>query len=318
VTRSRIAVVVCLVFAACGELPAPQRPDGLKDPTDEVPGDDIIDETPPAAPNLDSTPARYGYDTMPVRGYAEASASVFVEGGIGPVAGDADFGGRFCLDVPLNKNVLQTLEVFAMDGEGLTSAGATLTVRHDPSLAESEPQAAPVINLALGKNIIADADPKEGLLPAVTDNDPTTAVVMAAGFIWIDLGGSFPIETIELVFPATEASDDDTFATEYILYTSSQTSPTVPPYDGAAGWAELADVYPGSMWGAGDGGTDTFEMDQPMQVRFIAVYLLENNMIDWFDSENIRLAELRVLGRDDSDLPDTILTPTCANGAPLD
>ncbi len=314
----KLAIALVALFA-CGELPDPQRPEKPLDPQDG--GNLPVDDTPPEAPLLEWMPTRYGYASLPLSGYAEAGSTVFVEGGKAPVATDAGVGGEFCVDVPLRESVTQTLMVYAQDARGLTSSAANLTVTHDPTL-EHQTNAAepPLFDVAAGKAVLADEEPKEGTLAAFTDGNDGTSVLLPETMVWIDLGATYRLETVSLVFPAALGNGDDTFATEYMVLASSSASPTVPPDLSSYDWDVLFDVYPGSPEPAGDGGTDVLELPAPHEARFVAIHLIENNKTDWFSSENLRVAEVHVEGRAAVEAPggETTVVPTCANGAPLD
>ncbi len=315
--RQLLCLGLFSLLCSCGALPEPTMPAGDPaeekiDPNDPPPKPE--DAPPPEVPTLASLPSRYGYDTVPVRGRGEAFATVFVEGGKAPVATDTDAAGNFCVDVPLKESERQTLEVFVQDERGVTSDPAAKEITQDASLAQYETPTQPLVNLAPGLPVYADETPKDGLLRDATDGDPTTSVNMSKSFVWVDLGDLYDVETIEIIFPDQVGSGNDEFATEYLVMSSSQTSPTLPPSPSSADWTVVYDIYPGSGIAAGDGGADTFALPTPMRTRYIAFYLIENNKTDWFSSENIRFAELRIDGRSTEALPAQPLIPTCANG----
>ncbi|MEE8409655.1 MAG: hypothetical protein V3T05_08620 [Myxococcota bacterium] len=290
----------------------PETPaDGSSGSDNGTPDDSV---PPPEAPSLADLPARYGYDTIPLRGSASPFETIFVEGGEAPVATDADGGGNFCIDVPLNTGKEQTLNVFAQDEQGQTSDPSSVVVDQDPSLAEVVIPPQPVVDLAPGLPVYGDETPKEGLLSYVTDQDPTTNVLLPESRLWIDLGDWYDIEKIEIEFPDEPMAGDDTFATEYMVLASDEAAPVMPPDVWDTSWTLLYDVYPGSFLEAGDGGVDSFELLVPMRARYVAFYLIENNKIDWFSSENIRVSEARVFGRSTEELPPEPQTPTCENG----
>jgi hypothetical protein len=290
--------------------------------TTEVPGDTDPttppvkppDAPPPDAPALSTLPARYGYDTVPIRGRAEAFTTVFVEGGRAPVATDADSSGSFCVDVPLAVDESQTLEVFAQDENGKTSDPTQATIEQDPGLAQYETPEQPLVNLAPGLPAYSNESPKEGLCANVTDGDPTSSVVVPMSYLWVDLGELYDLETIEITFPDELDNGNDEFATEYYVLASAEASPVVPPDAWDDSWILVYDVWSESGLEAGDGGADTFVLPTPLRARYVAFYLIENNKTDWFSSESIRVSEIRVDGRSIEALPARPLTPTCANG----
>jgi hypothetical protein len=312
------ALVVALVLVGCGELGEPERP-GAGKTHPKLTEPDPDDTTPPGAPSLEALPARYGYESLPIHGFAEPGSTVFVEGGKAPVATDTDISGGFCVDVPLRPQATQILEVFAQDSAGLTSDPASVTITHDPSLMPPEPEEPPVVDLARGHAPLSDSTPKEGVLTALTDNNPTTSVLMPESTVWIDLGDVFDITSMEVVFPDSLGDGDDTFATEYVLLSTELDSPSMPPSHDDPDWSVLVWVYDGSGMAAGDGGSDYFvATSAAIPMRYFAVHLIENNKTDWFGSENIRVSELHVSGSVPGDEGQNPLEPTCANGAPVE
>jgi len=315
--RQSLALLLVLAASGCGELPDPQiSAPGAPTSTNGGGEEPVVDTTPPDSPVLGQTPQRWGYTTLPLRGDAEPYATIFVEGGASPVATDADASGSFCLDVPLTDGARQTLSVYAQDAAGLTSEPATFTVVMDPTAAATNAPAAPTtLNLASSLSLVSDETPKDGQLAALTDGDEATSVLVMASTVWLDFGEPLAIESVELVFPDAVGAGDDTFATEYAVLASSASAPVMPPSATAGGWSELFHVYPDSGLPAGDGGIDTLALAAPVQARYVAIQLVENNKVDWFSTENIRVAEVRVFGRlPQGTTPPAPATPTCASG----
>ncbi len=327
----RVVLVPLLFAVACGDLPPPSAPsgpsstsgtdgagskvgDGKGTQTGGNTGYDLGGDDPPAAPNVDAVPGRYGYDTIPLRGKASPYLTIFVEGGQAPVATDSDANGDFCIDVPLKPEQQQTLSVYAQNESGATSEAATVHVEQDPTAAEVTVVEPPVVNIAEGAVVHTDTTQKDGQLSSLTDGDLSTSVLFKASTIWIDLGATHRVQRIELVFPDSPGVGD-TFATEYMVLSSNVDSPTIPPADGDYGWDLVFDVYPGCDLEAGDGGTDSLVLSPEMQTRYVGIYLIENNQIDWFDSENIRLSELRIFGRPLEAPTQVQDPPSCADGA---
>ena len=259
-------------------------------------------------------PAKYGYETIPVRGTATPNETVFVEGGKSSVATDAGVDGTFCLDVPLTANVTQTLKVFVQDARGSTSNPAEISVKYDPSLAQNQVPEQPLVDLAPSAQASADVTPTAGVFANLADGNPATTVTMPESTLWFDLGDLYDLSTIEISFPDTADQGDDTFATEYQVLVSAEAAPTMPPSYEDASWTLLYDIYPDSGLPYGDGGLDKFDLAVPVRARYVAFYLIENNKTDWFSSEEIRVSEINVVGRSIEALPSQPQIPTCANG----
>ncbi|MCK5690341.1 hypothetical protein KAI87_13775 [Myxococcota bacterium] len=344
-TTLTLISLLALGFSAmvgCGDLPDPVAP-GLVDhcecdagatscqyPNCENPdcGDAScednpnLDEIPPDAPNVATVPANYGYLTIPMRGQAEAYSTIFIEGGKGPVASDADSSGHFCIDVGLHADMPHTLQVFAQDASGNTSDSTDLVVRQDSSLAQVEVPDQPLVDVAPGADIYSDVSPYSGLLSDFNDENPTTWLEVDEAVIWLDLGVIYDIERIELTFPGETGVDGEhleTEATEYEILASADTSPVFPPDRYDYSWTLAYDVFAGSGLPGGDGGVDTFEMpaDAPIRARYVAVYLIEDGNWDYGTPEDIRIAEISIMGRSIEELAPVPMTPTCANGRSL-
>lgn len=320
--RSRLVFVVAAVLAGCGELPEPQQPElGYDDPAGEEqpssqaqqPADDVSAQ-PPATPTLDPAPAEYGYETLPVRGRVGAFETVFVEGGRAPVASDADAEGRFCVDVPLVRDRRQALLVYAQNEQGVTSSPSRIDIEQDSSLAEVVVPTRPLADRAVGASFYSDTIPKAGLFEALTDGDVSTSVLMPASVIWVELDAEYDLEQIDLVFPAELGNGDDTFAVEYAVLASNDETPALPPSASSPTWTLLAEVTDESTEN-GDGGIDRFTLPTPLRARYVAFVLQENNKIDWLSSEDIRVSEVRVLGRSSEEIVAEPHTPSCADAA---
>jgi len=308
-----------LLLAACGELRAPSVPHGMPEVegnNEPVEPDPPVDPNapPPAMPTLSILPGAYGYTTIPVRGQGTPFDTVFVEGGKAPVATDSDPAGNFCVDVPLLDGQSHRLEVYVQDTRGETSEPAEVVVAHDPGLAEYVVPEQPLAALAGASPVYSDATAKEGSFENLTDEDPTTDVVVEKSYVWVDLGDLYDIETIELEFPDEAGAGNDEFATEYQVLASSETAPLIPPDYDDDSWMIIYDIFPGSYIEGGDGGIDSFELPTPLRARYVSFYLIENNKTDWFSSESIRVSEISINGRAINQLPAEPLTPTCANG----
>jgi len=346
--RYQLASLFAVVsVAGCGSLPDPASPAGdpaqkkdctpLTDYTfrcdagQTPPSADCVDEgnglfscvpkdaPPPDAPALNTLPASYGYATIPVRGTATPGDTVFVEGGKAPVATDAGTDGAFCLDVELTADASQTLKVFVQDSRGETSDPAQATVHYDPSLAETQNQQQPLVELAAGLVVKSDTAPSEGALSALTDDDPATSVVVKVqAVLWVDLGAEYDLESIEIDFPATKANGDGSFATQYQILAAASDTPVIPPDYQDASWTMVYDIYedcgaacgnlPASYW---EGGNELFNLPNPLRARFVAFNLIQNDMMFYDDT---RMSGIKITGRSTEPLPPQPQTPTCANG----
>lgn len=105
----------------------------------------------PEPPHVDpALPSFTNQSTLVLRGTSEPAAFLTVQGGSSSVTGFADTAGGFSLRVPLAKNQVNTLQLFATTaaGDGLTSTPTRLTVIHDdlpPTVSIASPAAAALL-----------------------------------------------------------------------------------------------------------------------------------------------------------------------------
>lgn len=313
---------LCLLLAltACGELADPERP-GNKDPathasnidSPEDGGDGQGPTLPPSPPVVDAPAAVVGFDSVPISGTTAAFGTIFIEGGKSPVASEADDQGRFCIDVPLKERVTHRLEIFAQDDAGEISAATSVTVRQDPAARPApEPLTPPLEERAQGHDVVANESPTAGMLSSLTDGDTSSMVTVPESTVWIDLGATFTVEGVDVIFADSLGMGSDTFATEYEVLFAADADPVLPPGDAVLGWSSVAAV-PG-IAGLGDGGIDRIEVTPAAQARWVAVHVVENNKTDWMSwGEEIRISELRVFGRAIDTTTAPVVAPSCSN-----
>ncbi len=97
----------------------------------------VHDDTPPAAPTLNTIASPTAATVIAVSGTAEALASVSVTGGVSPASGSAASDGRFSIDVTIAEDTETALSVIATDRAGNSSTPSTATVTHSSSVPEA-------------------------------------------------------------------------------------------------------------------------------------------------------------------------------------
>lgn len=317
--KVRSLALLSVVLGACGDLPEPSRvakpssPQGTgANPAADPVADDFV--AAPIKPELAELPETYGYETIPVRGQAEPQTTVVIETDAAAVSVDTDERGSFCRDIALAPGKTNRISAYTQNIEGVFSERVSAQVAQDGSLAQYDEVLPPLLTLDTELSMQADELPKEGSLTAAHDGDPTTSILVMESSLWANLGETLGLSSIVLQFPDSPGNGDNTFATVYQIYGTTSGHPVLPASDESGDWFILADVYPGSFQPAGDGGLDTIAFDEPVPVRFVSFHFVENNKIDWFSSENIRIGDISLRARSLAEPERVPRTPSCENG----
>ena len=175
-----------------------------------------VDASAPAAPILDTLPARTNRTVLSVSGQAEPGVRIDIVGGDSDVFGSATASGQFSVLVTLRSNATNILSVTAVDTEGNVSPAVTATMEHDNrslALVSSVPGDGATavaletpITLTFNKPIAANS--LEGVslvsgavVPAIVTVEEATITIVPSGD-----GSAVPLtagQTYEIVVPAT-------------------------------------------------------------------------------------------------------------------
>ncbi|MEO1170935.1 MAG: discoidin domain-containing protein [Myxococcota bacterium] len=302
-----------LLLCACGDLPAPERPD----PSEFIPPETdnnnnregLSAGVPPAQPILTNVPERTGSLTLAVRGQTDPLSAVVVINGALSAFAESGSGGGFCVDVALRAGETQTLEVSAQNNEGLVSPVTTFTVTHDPTLTEEPIEEEPedrVLQPAVSPDttlVYLSRRPNSGSLLDVADDDLATVLVTEPAELTLDLQSVMDVAAIEIEFRDEVGRGSDQYAAKYTVRVSAQDSASPP-----SAWTELPDT---ALLGTRDGGIDRFALETVTNVRWVSFDLIENAVNDFF-GEPIAVADVRVdaLAGGGSGLPGPA-SPTC-------
>ncbi len=310
-------VLVSAAAVACGDLPEPTV-NGTATPSDQQQTKSLK----PEPPDLSTRTTMSGYSSLPIRGSAEKDATIIVEGGAAPTAADVQGTGNFCVDVAL-KEGRNDLKIFVQRLDDSRSDMVTYRVTYDPSIGEDEedpeeplpPPTGQVRDVAVRKSVGASVA-GSGVSYITDADDGTYANFSSYPALYIDLGSTYAIQKIEIVW-AANATTDGTFADEYDLLTSLQASPTRPMDASTSGWSVVASVV-GASGGNGDGGLDTFEVGTPISARWVGL-TVNSNDTPWYSWDwSVNIASIRVFAPEiitgGGGGTGNIGPPTCENG----
>jgi len=273
-------------------------------------------------PLVDPLPNSACGDAVPIQGTAPAGASVFVVGGgTSGLATDANpVTGRFCLDAPLKKNVVNNFEIRSQDPIKGMSDPVKISVTHSACKDDApkvNPEQPASKNIALGAKGTASDTPKEGNEGFLTDGKASTFAKYSGGWGTSDFGGwvsvkfdkLYMLEKVVVKWKDAAGSGGD-YGAKYALLYSSMSDPGDP--DEKNGYWTVLNVD------SGDGGTDEFNLKstKPL-VRHLALIMKQDGS-SWTWSETFSLAEIEAwdVPKSSSPLPggnNSTTTSTCAS-----
>lgn len=307
---------VLLVIAGCGaEDPGPGYPPGELPGSDAGPG--ITDPgSKPSTENMTLSVNPLGnnttcYETVAVQGMATPGSDVYALGGASTsdirTANPPD--GHFCIDVPLRKNQVNELEVWAKHPELGPADPVKITVIHDdgapgctaPEQPTEEPPATELPNVAQGARVASKDSPFENSSNLVTDGDPKTWAAWGGGdwynpwssyngWVMVALDQVVEVEKVVVRWRDSKGVGEQQFGKEYELWYSAMDSGTFDKNSGM--WVTPSNGHVT----AGDGGKDEFSL-KGEPVREIALLLLQDGADSY--NENFAIAEIEILARRD-------------------
>ncbi|MEM6533296.1 MAG: discoidin domain-containing protein [Myxococcota bacterium] len=304
-----------VMLCACGDLPAPERPDPgeFATPVTDDNSDDregLSGGVAPARPILNNVPTRTGQLTVAVRGQTDPRAAVVASNDGVTSFAEAGSGGSFCIDVGLRSGQTQQLEIWAQNSDGLVSPITTVTVTHDPlmtdePIVEPDPSQGTIVEaVSEDTTLVYSSRTVNGSLNDVIDDDIATVLVTGPGQLSLDLQTVNDVTAIEIEFRDEFGSGSSQYATDYTVLVSGQDSASVP-----FSWVPVPEA---ALFGTRDGGVDRWELEPSIDARWIAFELVENAANDFF-GEPIAVADIRVSARmaPGDQLPNPA-SPTCA------
>ena len=309
------SVVLSAMAVACGDLPEPIV-NGTATPSDQQQTKSLK----PEPPQLSTRTTMSGYSSLPIRGSAEKEATIIVEGGAAPTAADVQGTGNFCVDVAL-KEGRNDLKIFVQRLDDSRSDIVNYRVTYDPSIGEddtatqptqpAQPATGQVRDVAVRKQVGASVA-GTGIANITDADDGTYANFSSYPALYIDLGTTYNVQKIEIVW-AANATTDGTYADQYDVLTSLQSSPTRPMDASTAGWSVVSSVV------SGDGGTDSFEVGTPISARWVGL-TVNSNATSWYSWDwSVNIASIRVYAPEvltggGGGGTGNIGPPTCENG----
>ena len=328
--RSLLVVTLASFVTACGMVedpPSGKVPSTLQ-PDSGVPSVNEAGVGPTLQkPSVDPLPNTVCSDTVPLQGAAVPGSSVFVMGGLSTsgIATDAHpTTGRFCLDVPLKKGAVNTLEVRAQDPTLGLSEAVTIVVTQSackddaPTVPPEEPKSQ---NVALGIKGKSSQTPNMGNEGFLTDGKTSTVMELHVASSWYcpwcDVDGWTSIkldkltEVEKIVVKWRDSSGNGTaYGKKYKVLVSSMSDPGDPSITNGY-WTAVGEVT------EGDGGIDTYDLkSQKPLAQHVAIYLqadasgsVTNGWYEYF-----AIAELEVWDAPKKTTPTpSTQTNTCAN-----
>ncbi len=271
------AVLASLLVLGCGTKGAEVSGSSSNDDDTDTPGK-------PEAPNLDedriaeSTPLPY----QTFWGYVAPAYRVEVMGGAEIVSVNSDpADGRFCVEVPLNRDTVNHLRFYAIDFEGNRSEPTEVDVEHSSSL-EPESQ-----NLALLKQVSASSTSttecpqctpdkaNDGSLSTWWENSANSIfnpdALISPQWWMIDLGDEFYIKNINLKWT------QEKFGAKYEIWYSLLDAPLEPHNEPGASGQDF--VYWEPVHIENNGAPEKSIDGKYLLTRWIALVLHESSYI---------------------------------------
>jgi hypothetical protein len=267
------------------------------------------------------TPSTTCEKEVSIAGTAEAGATVFVIGGLSPIATDPDpLTGRFCVPVQLNPGQTNELIVRAQHPDKGVSNPVTVTVVQnactgggDDAAPQNTVEQEPSKNVALHAPVQSKDVPEEGNDSLITDNDTTTFALWADwpwvcwstsydGWVWVKLEKLTELKKIVIQWRDAKGIGIG-YGQEYKILISPMADPGEPSLTNGK-WIELRNVIDG------DGGKDTFNLDSEIPVaQHVALWLIQDGrstVSNWtLCSNDFAVSEVQVW-----DMPKTVSSPS--------
>ena len=251
------------------------------------------------SPTVDAQSNSACTDSIPLTGRGPIGASILVKGGNGDISTDThSVTGRFCVDVKLYKNTMNTLKVYALDPQLGLSAPTTISIKqakcNNPNPNPNPGPTEKSKNMALGGKVKSDEDPKTGQKTAITDGDGTTFAQWSGGWftagagrkVQVDMGKLVEVDKIVIKWRHSANSSTKYFASEYTLWVATGTPGDLSSDNSM--WTKVKSIT------SGNGGTETFNLkSQGLMVQHVGL-IMEQDGASYTWTEYFDLAEVEV------------------------
>jgi len=243
---------------------------------------------------LDSHPDPTCNLLQPFRGTAKGVDRVVARGGAGaaqPVKVGSD--GRFCIEVMLTPDSLNTITFSPIDQQGCPGTDLVRTIQHHTCA--SPDAGGSLTNVALGKSVVTESQPK-GQNSYLVDGDISTVVEYSGGWgwtdanIWVGIALGQPVQLHKIVVRWRDSTGSGCdFGASYKIAVSAYSDPGKMDLNSGM-WSLLQDVS------AGNGAEDSFELAPKPLAQHVALLLNQNGCSGW--SETFALSEVEVWAAD--------------------
>lgn len=306
------AFVALALVAGCGaEDPGPGVTPGLDSGTTPIPGSDS--SSTPGTMSLTVDPLGNNttcYESIAVQGTATPGSDVYALGGssTSDIRSSHPQTGRFCIDVPLRKNQVNEIEVWAKHPQLGPADPVKITVIHDDGAAgcsatgeptDPEPTDPEAKNVALGAPVASKDGPYQNSSNMITDGDPKTWAAWGGGdwynpwsayggWVMVTVDQIAEVDKVVITWRDKKGTGDQEFGKEYELWYTAIDTDTFNKDDGK--WVMPATGHVT----AGDGDKDEFSL-KGEPVRAVALRLLQDGKDGY--NENFAIAEIEIFAK---------------------
>jgi hypothetical protein len=278
--RLSVLHVLLVAVGACGAEP-PDEGGGSGSGSGSVPDAGDRSDPPPGMPTLtlDAVPSSTPYSRLPVSGAGPPLGTVVAQTASASVATTAGTDGGFCLDVPLQLGIANTIWFQALDPTGVYSDEIQVTVHQggDPPPTGDNQQAPEFRNIALfGAITHGGLSEDDGVFGHLNDGDPNSSVVLknqltadcSGQWFSIKLAEKAPIHQVRVRSSAGCPFD----ASYKVFLTEEENPPPAPTYfpfgcwpnTWSDPWFQIAEVD--------EGGSEVI-LDPPLSVQPVARHI---------------------------------------------
>ena len=290
-----------LAIMGCGgiEPPAPYTPPtGNNGNTDPNKNNNNNNGKTVQSPTVDSQSNSACTTSIPLTGRGPIGASILVKGGDGDISTDThSVTGRFCVDVKLYKNTMNTLKVYALDPQLGLSTPTSISIKQATCNTNPNPNPTPTEvskNRALGGKVKSDETPKTGQVTAITDGDSTTFAQWTGGWlgagadrrVQVDMGKLIEVDKIVIKWRHSANSSVQHYGSDYTIWVATGTPGDLA--DDNSLWTKVKTIK------AGNGGTETFNLkSQGLMIQHVGI-IMDQDGASYTWSETFDLSEIEV------------------------
>ena len=251
--------------------------------------------------------------SVPIQGTVQPGCEPVVQGGLSSKPASVNpTTGKFCVDVNLMLNQVNTLQVFSFN-QGALSDPVSIQVTQKKCKDDINPKDPPKKtpkNVALGATVTASKTPKSGNVTMITDGKTTTPVVVefydwgsTTAWVMIKLDKLYEVDKVVVHWRDSTGSGKD-YGKQYKILIGQK--PTSDPNITDGMWVEKSTVTDG------DGGKDTFDYSNSKSLtQTVALWLEENAGTGLW--ETFAITEVEVWMTPPGTTTPPITDKTCAN-----